>query len=109
MLYLYNRSLITVSNMGLIAIRLDEETEAHLADILAHDRTDRSELIRRLINDRWVSLQAGQTVVERMGGHPKYLLTDAPSNLSERKTRKRAIADYLNKQAEAENKVLSRD
>lgn len=27
--------------MGLIAVRLDAETEAHLADILAHDKTDR--------------------------------------------------------------------
>jgi len=29
--------------MGSIAIRLDEETEAHLADILAHEKTDRSD------------------------------------------------------------------
>lgn len=98
--------------MGLIAVRLDEGTEAHLADILAHEHTDRSELIRRLINDRWVSLQAGQTVVERMGGHPKYLLTDAPPNLSERKTRKKAQAAYLSEQAEleeVEDKLLSRE
>lgn len=35
--------------MEVIAVRLDPETEAHLADILAHEKTDRSELIRRLL------------------------------------------------------------
>jgi len=90
--------------MGSIAIRLDEETEAHLADILAHEKTDRSELIRRLINERWVSLQAGLTVAERMGGHPKYLLEGADPNLSERSNRKKAIAARLLEQAERESK-----
>ena len=88
--------------MGLIAVRLDPETEAHLADILAHEKTDRSELIRRLINERWLSLQAGQTLVERMGGHPKHLLEGADPNLSERPNRKKAIAAHLQKQAERE-------
>jgi len=81
--------------MGLIAVRLDPETEAHLADILAHEKTGRSELIRRLINERWLSLQAGQTWVERMGGHPKHLLEGADPNLSERPTRKKAIASFF--------------
>jgi hypothetical protein len=90
--------------MGLIAVRLDPETEAHLADILAHEKTDRSELIRRLINERWLSLQAGQTLVERMGGHPKHLLEGADPNLSERSTRKKAIAAHLLQQAERESK-----
>lgn len=81
--------------MGLIAVRLDPETEAHLADIQAQEKTDRSELIRRLINERWLSLQAGQTLVERMGGHPKHLLEGANPNLSERPNRKSAIAKYL--------------
>ncbi len=81
--------------MGLIAVRLDPDTEAHLADIQAHEKTDRSELIRRLINERWLSLQAGQTLVEKMGGHPKHLLEGADPNLSERPNRKSAIARYL--------------
>ena len=78
-----------------ITVQLDPETEAHLADILAHEKTDKSELIRRLINERWLSLQAGQTLVERMGGHPKRLLEGADPNLSERPNRKKAIAAYL--------------
>lgn len=80
--------------MGSIAIRLDEETEAHLADILAHEKTDKSELIRRLINERWVSLQADKlTVAERLGREPH--LFDGPPDLSERKARKRYIAKRL--------------
>jgi hypothetical protein len=85
-----------------LPVPLSLETEAHLADILAHEKTDRSELIRRLINERWLSLQAGQTLVERMGGHPKHLLEGADPNLSERPNCKKAIALHLQKQAERE-------
>ena len=93
----------------MLTVRLDEETEQQLADILAHEKTDKSELIRRLIHLRWLSLQAGRTVVERLGGHPKHLLQDAPQDLSERANRKKAIAAYLLKQAEHENKHSSHD
>ena len=41
---------------AMLSVRLDEETEAQLADILAHEQTDKSELIRRLIAERWVTL-----------------------------------------------------
>lgn len=80
--------------MGLIAVRLDPQTEAHLADILAHEKTDKSELIRRLINERWLSLQAGkQTIIERMGREPH--LFDGSPDLSDRNARKRYIAKRL--------------
>jgi hypothetical protein len=92
--------------MGLIAVRLDAETEAHLADIVAHEKTDKSELIRRLINDRWLSLQAGQTLVARMGGHPQHLLQGADPNLSERSNRKKAIAVRLQAQAQTEHESV---
>ena len=79
----------------MLTIKLDEETEARLADILAHEKTDKSELLRRLIHERWIALQSGkQTVLERLGGPPKYLF-DGPPNLSERKTRKRTIAKRM--------------
>lgn len=80
----------------MLSVRLDEETERQLADILAHEQTDKSELIRRLITERWLTLQAGKTLVERRGGHPEHLLQDAPMDLSERSNRKKAIAQYLN-------------
>jgi hypothetical protein len=82
----------------MLTVRLDEETEQRLADLLAHDQnTNRSELIKRLIHERWLSLQLGQTIVERRGRHPQHLLENAPPNLSERSNRKQAIADYLQK------------
>lgn len=89
----------------MLSVRLDEETEARLADILAHEKTDKSEMIRRLITERWLSLQPGKTVVERLGGHPKHLLEGAPKDLSERSTRKKAIAAYLVEQAERDKKA----
>ncbi|WP_225225855.1 hypothetical protein [Komarekiella delphini-convector] len=81
----------------MLTVRLDDETERQLADILAQEKTDKSELIRRLIAERWLSLQAGKTLVERRGGHPEHLLQDAPTDLSERPNRKKAIAEYLTK------------
>jgi Arc/MetJ-type ribon-helix-helix transcriptional regulator len=82
----------------MLTVRLDEETERQLAELLAHAKdSNRSELIKRLIRDRWLSLQLGKTLVERRGGHPQHLLEDAPPNLSERSNRKQAIADYLQK------------
>lgn len=82
----------------MLTVRLDEETEGQLADILAHEKdTNRSELIKRLIRDRWLTLQLGKSIVERRGGHPQHLLQDAPADLSERANRKRAIVDYLKK------------
>lgn len=79
----------------MLTVRLDDETERQLADLLAHEQTDRSELVRRLIRERWLSLQAGQTLLERRGQHPQHLLQDASPDLSERQNRKRAIAEYL--------------
>ncbi|MGB3206713.1 MAG: hypothetical protein WBB28_17140 [Crinalium sp.] len=80
----------------MLSVRLDEETEQQLADILSHEDTNnRSELIKRLIKERWLALQAGKTIVERRGGHPQHLLQDAPADLSERENRKSAIASYL--------------
>ncbi len=82
----------------MLTVRLNEETEQQLAELLAQEKdSNRSELIKRLIRERWLSLQLGKTLVERRGGHPQHLLEDAPPNLSERSNRKQAIADYLQK------------
>lgn len=79
----------------MLTVRLDSETEQKLAEILAHEDINRSELIKRLIQERWLTLRLDRSFVERRGGHPQHLLQDAPSDLSERSTRKQAIADYL--------------
>ncbi|MFP4009618.1 MAG: hypothetical protein ACLFV6_16695 [Spirulinaceae cyanobacterium] len=81
----------------MLNIKLDRETEARLVEILAREKTTSDELIKRLVKERWLSLQPRQTIVERRGGHPEHLLENAPPNLSERDTRKKAIADYLQK------------
>ncbi|WP_299402135.1 hypothetical protein [Acaryochloris sp. IP29b_bin.148] len=82
----------------MLTVRLNEETEQQLAELLAHEKdANRSELIKRLIRERWLSLQLGKTVAERRGGHPKYPLTDAPPDRSERENRKQAIANHLQK------------
>jgi hypothetical protein len=81
----------------MLTVRLDPETEQKLADIIAHERdVNRSSLVKRLIVERWLTLNLDTTFVERRGGHPQHLLQDAPSDLSERSTRKQAISDYLN-------------
>ena len=80
----------------MLTVRLDPETEQKLADILAHERdANRSSLVKRLILERWLTLNLDNTFVERRGGHPQHLLQDAPPDLSERSTRKQAISDYL--------------
>ena len=81
----------------MLNIELDPETEARLVEILAREKTTSDELIKRLVKERWLSLQPRKTIVERLGGHPEHLLEDAPPDLSERANRKKAIADYLKK------------
>lgn len=67
-----------------------------VGDILAHEKdTNRSELIKRLVRDRWLTLQLDKTLVEKRGEHPQHLLQDAPADLSECQNRKAAIATYL--------------
>ena len=40
----------------MLTVRLDQETERQLAELLAHEQdTNRSELIKRLIRDRWLA------------------------------------------------------
>ena len=84
--------------MVMLTVRLDEETQRQLAALLAHSKdTNRSELIKRLISERWLSLQLDKTIVERRGGHPQHLLQDAPADLSQRANRKKALAEYIKK------------
>lgn len=81
----------------MLSIELDKDTEAYLVEILGREKTTSDELIKRLVKDRWLSLQPRQTIVERLGGHPEHLLEDAPPDLSERENRKKAISAYLEK------------
>jgi hypothetical protein len=92
----YNCHTRHTSLTVMLTVRLDPETEQQLAEILAHETdVNRSELVKRLIRERWLALNLDITFVERRGGHPQHLLQNAPPDLSERTTRKQAIADYL--------------
>jgi predicted transcriptional regulator len=80
--------------MKTISIRLDDDTEAKLRDLLAALKANQTDLIKRLISERWVLLQMGKTFLERRGGHPEHLLS-GPADLSEREVRKRTMAKNL--------------
>lgn len=79
----------------MLNVKLDLETEAYLVELASREKTTPEALIKSLIHQRWDSLQPPKTIVERLGGHPEPFLQNAPANLSERKQRKQAIADYL--------------
>ncbi len=53
-----------------------------------------SDAVRTLINEKFETIQAAKTLVERRGGHPQYLLNGG-ADLSERANRKSAIAKRL--------------
>jgi hypothetical protein len=80
----------------MLTVRLDHETEQQLAEILVHEKdVNRSDLVKRLIRERWLTLNIDIPFVERRGGHPQHLLPDASPDLSERANRKQSIADHL--------------
>jgi hypothetical protein len=79
----------------MFTVELDPESAAYLTEIAAQENTTPEALVKHLLYQRWVNLQAGKSVVERRGGHPEHLLQNASADLSERDNRKRAIDDYL--------------
>ncbi len=85
-------------------VRLNDEYEERLSQILVVTRMDKSELTRKMIDDQWLALQGGKTFVERRGGHPKYLLND-PTIGSERAARKVALASHFAEKAERRRKA----
>lgn len=78
-------------------LELDQETEKYLVEILAKEKTTSQELVKRLLAQHWHTLQPRKTIVERRGGHPEHLLQDAPSDLSSRETRKKMVAEHIEK------------
>jgi hypothetical protein len=79
----------------MLLINLDQETESYLAEIIAKENITSEELLKQLIYQHWQTLQPHQTLAERRGGHPKYLLQDASPNLSLRENRKATIENYI--------------
>ncbi len=105
MLYL-SYMCYTLTLMSMLNVRLTDDDELKLAQILASTKMqNKSELIKRLINDQWTALQAGRTFIERRGGHPDHLLTETP-NMSNRAVRKAKLAEhYAHKSARRKQSI----
>lgn len=78
-----------------LTVKLDEE-DRHRLDVLITvlNVSNQSEVVRKLINERYEQLKSEKTLAERRGGHPVHLL-EGPINLSSREARKRAVTDAL--------------
>ncbi len=77
-----------------LTVKLGDQEQNRLDVIAGTMKTDKSDAIRKLINEKFEELQADKTLVERRGGHPQHLLA-GQSNLSERDSRKAAIAKRI--------------
>ncbi|MBA3995042.1 MAG: hypothetical protein C0469_16105 [Cyanobacteria bacterium DS2.3.42] len=86
-----------------LTVKLAEQEQTRLEAIATAMQANQSDAIRTLINEKFEALQADKTLVERRGGHPKYLL-DGPANLSERESRKSLVAEKLASKAARRNR-----
>ncbi|WP_292753339.1 hypothetical protein [Nostoc sp. NMS4] len=77
----------------MVNITLDEEAEQYSVEILSQERTTSSELLKKLLRNYLQTHQPRQSVLERMGGVPKHLLS--VGNLSDRDTRREIIASRI--------------
>jgi len=83
----------------MLNISLNPEAEKYLAEILAKEKTNSSELIERLLREHWQTLQPQKTILERLeqvGSSPRHL-PDSSGNLSDRDVRQHYINEYLQK------------
>jgi hypothetical protein len=84
-----------------LTVRLDDDEERKLQQIVEALKADsQSVVIRELIEEKWNTLQAGQTFVERRGGHPLHLLK-SDGNTSDRTNRKAKLAEHFADKAAA--------
>ncbi len=67
----------------MLSVNLDAEAEQYLVAILSAEKTNSSELIKRLLRTQWLALNPGQTFLERRGEAPQHLL-NGPADLSDR-------------------------
>jgi hypothetical protein len=79
----------------MLSINLDRETESYLAEIIAQENTSLEEILKKLIYQHWQTLKPRQTLAQRRGNPPKYLLQNAPSDTSLRENRKKIVSGYI--------------
>ncbi len=77
----------------MLNVSLDEEAEQYLVQILSQERTTSSALIKKLLRDYLQTSLSQQSILDRMGGIPKHLLSEG--NLSDRETRRKIIASRI--------------
>ena len=78
-----------------LTVKLAAQEQSRLEVIATAMKSgNQSDVVRTLINEKFESLQADKTLVERRGGHPQYLLDGGPC-LSERSNRKSIIAEKM--------------
>lgn len=78
-----------------LTVKLADQEQRRLEVIIAALHcANQSDAVRALINEKFEALQADKTLLERRGGHPKYLL-NGNTDLSERVNRKSAVSKKL--------------
>ena len=78
-----------------LTVRLDQETEHCLDDLLVETGQDKSSLIRQLIRERWQQRQALPSITDRLGGHPVAFLDTLAPGGAERTCRRQALSQWL--------------
>jgi hypothetical protein len=78
-----------------LTVKLADQEQTRLDVLMATMQAGtQSDAVRKLINEKFESLQADKTLLERRGGHPKHLL-DGSANLSSRAARKAVVAEKI--------------
>jgi len=78
----------------MVMIKLDDEAEKYLIEILVHEQIPSQELVKKLLYNHFVMVRSPQTILEKMGGYPEDLL-EGESNLSDRDIRQQKISKHL--------------
>jgi hypothetical protein len=92
---IYSYYIRNIRGLMTLTVKLDEQDQARLEYLKQFmNAPTQSEVVRKLINERFSQLQADKTLVERRGGHPGHLMRGG-SGLSERQNRKATVAKQI--------------
>lgn len=86
--------------MNTISANFSDDDHEKLNQICESLQIDKSEALRRSVQQAWLALQLGRTFLEQAGGHPKHLLNaDKPAG-SDKASRRKEISKYLEEKLE---------
>ena len=83
-----------------LTVRLDQETQHCLDDLLVETGQDKSALIRQLIRERWQRRQAAPSITDRLGGHPEAFLDTLAPGGAERASRRQLLSQRFEQRLE---------